>query len=150
MVATRESCVNLHRAVQVGVQKMCYGILTVDHLLPCKIHREIQRAEFSRNLSSEMLGGAEAGSVCWLGMKSSDKTRWRGWWPCRERVSPATADMPSRKGWGALLWDRMLSLQDGPPGPPSVVPFLHGKHGQRLLAKASSVCTCSKQNESEV
>lgn len=61
VVAICESCVNLHRAVWVGVRKICNGILRVDHLLPRKIHRKIQHAEFIRNLTSEMLGVAEAG-----------------------------------------------------------------------------------------
>lgn len=60
------------------------------------------------------------------------------------------AEMPSKKGWKALLWSRVLSLQEVPPGPPSAIPFLGGKHGQRLLSQTSSVDIYSEQNESEV
>lgn len=132
----REPCVTLRRAVQGGVQKICNGICSVDYLLPCKIHCKIlllQHTEVIRNLTSEVLGVAGAGNVCSLGMKSSNTKRLRGWWPCRGQVSLATAEVRSRKGWKALLWGRVLSAREGPPGPPSVIPFLRWKHVQRHL-----------------
>lgn len=146
VVAIPESCVNLRRAVQVGVQKIRNGILSIDCLLPRTIHCKVPHTEFIRSLTSEMLGAAEAGSVCSLGMKSSSTRRWRGWWLCRGRQQKCQAE----KGGKALLWGRVLCPQEGPPGLSSAIPFLHGKHGRRLLAKTSSACAYSEQNASEV